>query len=587
MKLRTSFFNFSVLRKDITRFSPLWGLYTVAVLVYLLLVWAIGDSTHMRMYNLPHVLSSMAFVNLLYAGINAMMLFGDLYKSRLCNALHAMPLRREGWFLTHMVSGLLFCIVPNLLGALIGAALLGQHAYGAGLWLGLMVLEYLVFFGIGVFSAMCAGTKLGMAAIYCLINFLAVLAAWLVSTFYEPLLYGVSVDMSSIYRFSPVFILTDTPFLETEYLRYYEKTILQQIPWDSWLTLGLWAIGGIVFSGLALLLYRKRNLERAGDLITFRPAGFVFLVLYTLCVAAVLFFITSEITGPLGYLFLFIGLGVGFFTGRMLMEKRVQVFRGKNFLSFGILVAAFALTMVLSVLDPLGITRYVPRAEQVESIHISPYYGNYYTETDSCELTQEADIHEILSVHEQALDLRFTPSVPDEHVRIRYTLKNGRTVTRHYDIPFDGPARETLQEIYSRPEYVLGNRDMDLLLKRLSTIDFYPYNNDHPYIQISRAGADTELLDKFGDETVLQYPAEGSLDQSDVAVGLLKAILADCEAGKLSQHNHRDNPVGYLNMEWASSTAPLSITVYTISENTLAYLAQLQKQHDTAPTPVP
>ena len=164
---------------------------------------------------------------------------------------------------------------------------------------------------------------------------------------------------------------------------------------------------------------------------------------------------------------------------------------------------------------------------------------------------------------------------------------DGRAVTRHYDIPFDGPARETLQEIYSRPEYVLGNRNVDLLLKRLSTIDFYPYNNDHPYIQISRAGADTELLDKFGDETVLQYTVDGSLDQSEVAVGLLNAILADCEAGKLSQHNHRDNPVGYLNMEWASSTAPLSITVYTISENTLAYLAQLQEQADTAPTPVP
>ena len=31
MKSRTSFFNPAVLRKDITRFAPLWGMYLVAV----------------------------------------------------------------------------------------------------------------------------------------------------------------------------------------------------------------------------------------------------------------------------------------------------------------------------------------------------------------------------------------------------------------------------------------------------------------------------------------------------------------------------------------------------------------------------
>ena len=33
MKLRTSFFNPAVLKKDITRFAPVWGLYSVFLLL--------------------------------------------------------------------------------------------------------------------------------------------------------------------------------------------------------------------------------------------------------------------------------------------------------------------------------------------------------------------------------------------------------------------------------------------------------------------------------------------------------------------------------------------------------------------------
>ena len=62
--------------------------------------------------------------------LTAQLLFGDLYHSRLCNALHAMPVTREGWFLTHSAAGLAFYayIVPFLIstagGAVISAVLI-------------------------------------------------------------------------------------------------------------------------------------------------------------------------------------------------------------------------------------------------------------------------------------------------------------------------------------------------------------------------------------------------------------------------------------------------------------------------------
>ena len=35
----------------------------------------------------------------------ALVLFGDLDNPRMCNALHALPLRRETWFFSHAAAG--------------------------------------------------------------------------------------------------------------------------------------------------------------------------------------------------------------------------------------------------------------------------------------------------------------------------------------------------------------------------------------------------------------------------------------------------------------------------------------------------
>ena len=150
MKLKTSFFNTSVLKKDITRFAPLWGLYTVFMLLFLFLVWGENAMPAQFAREADQIMMLMGVVNCGYAGLAALLLFGDLFKARLCYAVHALPLRREGWFLTHFAAGMLFCLAPNALGAVIAGAMLGQYAFLAYVWLGLMILQYLCFFGIGV-----------------------------------------------------------------------------------------------------------------------------------------------------------------------------------------------------------------------------------------------------------------------------------------------------------------------------------------------------------------------------------------------------------------------------------------------------
>ena len=83
MKSRTSFFNPVVLRKNLTRFAPLWVLYAVAEVLALLTLDL--DSERIIANDLNYVMGPVAMFHMVYALITAACLFGDLFDSRLCN----------------------------------------------------------------------------------------------------------------------------------------------------------------------------------------------------------------------------------------------------------------------------------------------------------------------------------------------------------------------------------------------------------------------------------------------------------------------------------------------------------------------
>ena len=276
MKLRTSFFNGTVLRKDITRFAPLWALYSIFSLMVFFLTWQAEGSAARFANNVRYILQPMGIVNFVYATLCALFLFGDLFNTRMCNALHAFPMRREGWFLTHFTAGLLFSIVPNVLLAALAGALLQEYFYLALLWLAVMVLEFLFFYGAAIFAVMCAGNRLGAAAICGIFNLLAVLVCWLFMTFYHPLLYGIDLDPEPYISLSPVVGFTRFSYISTSYDNMTSTTIFEGFFWEQWQYLFIAGGIGVILLISSLLIYRKRQLENAGNFISFQPVRPIF-----------------------------------------------------------------------------------------------------------------------------------------------------------------------------------------------------------------------------------------------------------------------------------------------------------------------
>ena len=557
MKSRTSFFNGSVLRKDITRFAPAWGLYTTAMLLVSLALFT-EEEIHLAQ-TLGVTIGLFSIVNFCYALVVAALLFGDLFNSRLCNALHAMPMRREGWFLTHLTSGILFSVVPNLLVSLVLLPRLEVYWYVALIWLGGMTLTYLFFFGAAALSAMCTGNRFAMTLVYGLLNFLSILAMWIVLYLYEPLLYGIEIDRDPFVFCSPVSYLCSH---ELEFLPFVNDLLSYAYHSDinGWHYVAGIALIGVMMLALALILYRKRHLEGAGDFITVRFLSPVFLTLYTLAAGMALFLASRLFNTDYDYLFLAVGIIAGFITGEMLLKRTARVFKPATFVGMAALAAVLFGSLGLTRMDVLGIVRYVPQAETVEAVSVG-YGDEDYTTTD------EAEIRELLDIHRKFVDEdnRDAP-VWYNSIYITYRLDSGRVVARTYRMDYTTQAAMDLVPWLSKAEYVLQTDDVAGFIDRVKYVEVESY------------------ADKYYPDNAIE-PFQ-LVEREEQIQALIDAIVADCDAGRMIQDHEyydtydangvlasNDNPIGYINFHMEEGYN-LFISVWESNESTYTWLRE-------------
>lgn len=499
MKSRISLCNRTAFWKAVTRFFPVWVLYTVSLLLGLVLlsssIGTRGDAWAAQEFG--SFLQGFAVINCIYALICAQVLFGDLYTPRMCNALHSLPLRRETWFFTHVLAGCSFFLLPNILLCLLVLPLLGSYWFTAGYVLVGLTLSWIFFFGTALLSVFCAGSRFAMALVYGILQLLAALLGWVIMTLYDPLLYGVDLPVDFLSRFSPLVQIASTEHITA--LKDPLGNLYVEIQGFGYLA--LCALAGLAFGYLALVLYRRRQLESAGDFIVVKPLAPAFLLLYSLAAGTVLqsfFELFMGITTGVFY----VGIIVGFLTGQMLLLRKPNIFSRRVLLELAVFVGIMGLSLGLTRLDPLGVTRYVPQLQEVETAELSQFSG-YYGE--SYAVTDPEEIGEILEMHRAAIMDGEVREGRRTTIQLTYRLRSGKTVQREYVIAPDSRAAALLAPIFSQPE-VLFHKDLD-------SAQAYA-----DYLGVIRLYAGTDI----------------KIFQPQLTE-LLEAVLADCAEGTMTQ----------------------------------------------------
>lgn len=456
MKSKISFFNAGIFKSMLKRFWPLWTAYFAVWFMCLPLPLLVARLQGVKESAVTVVTAAMktsveaSVVSGFLMGIlAAMAVFGFLYNSRSCGMIASTPVRREAVFCSAYLAGALPVLAANLFIAVLnwlftlssgieGACIFKMNA----ILFAVNSMEFLIFFSISAFIAMLTANIVALPVLYLIFNFVFLGMEYVVRMLYGMFIFGYSDHPDCVLEFmSPLIYLFTRIGINVNI-----STGSAAVSLTNWSALLGYIIAAVVFSVTALLLYRKRRMESAGDVIAVNSLRPVFKFCVTACAAlcfGLLFFvIISTLFTSLSMSMLVLSAGliigafIGYFASEMLLKKSFHVFKGswKGFVITAVLCIVFAFVCVTDLFD---LSSQLPDIDDIEMIVCNREAGGY-------DVTERSDIEAILDVNKAIIDDRDKYEGLDDtdlentgYVSIRYKLKDGHSVYRGYTVLID------------------------------------------------------------------------------------------------------------------------------------------------------
>lgn len=491
-------FNRPLFHKNMARFWPIWALYGLAwlFLVPMSLVLKVtrhgfSDITARDTAAIVEMLPVGTLMASCFGVVCAMAVFQYLYNNRSACMIHSLPMDRNTLFVTNYLSGLTFLLLPNVCIFLITLALEALYgclnAQALCTWLLVQSGTCLFFFSFASFCAMFTGHILALPAFYAILNFLMEG----LNSFLGFVMGGVLYGMSDIALPSP---LVDwcTPVLQ---LYNASMPVRTEAGYDggSGYTSGIqqprdvavYVVVGLVLAVLGLMVYQRRHVESAGDVVSVSWVRPIFKYGVALCAGLVFGSWTAMLLGfyerdklPLSIL-VCLWAAIGYFVAEMLLRKSFRVLKSWKGAVALVLVLAFGLAALS--LDLFGYERRVPQAGDVQSVEVSGNFSSYPSDNASwfhrLEITDPAQIEKLTQLHQAIVDNRDRrDAAGDDYVdrKLTYTLKNGSTLRRNYTrVPVFKNEGEVPDSVTYAVQALLDDRDFVRLMYEFDKYDTY------------------------------------------------------------------------------------------------------------------
>ncbi len=484
MQSKTSFFNRTLFRKNLTRYWPLWGLAAFFGAQLSLALWTAAISGGFNRADMdPLSLTELYYnavcygvpiVSLVYAVLCAAAVWGYLYSARSAGFMHSLPIRREGLFFTNFLSGMVMMAIPYAVTG--GITVLFSIFFRAFDPVGVLVTVLAVagqsffFFSMATLTAFITGSSAAMPILYLIFNFLAVAVDALVSVLAHGFVFGLTSGYSGAVEFlSPVVYLVRNLSVEKEYIEIpltgfdgFRTQVTAVSLGKGWL-IAVYAAAGVLLTAIAFILCRRRRTESAGDVVAVGWMKPVFLWGVTACAALsggqaiYAMFFRDLFRGMLAYrvlpmaVCLFIAGAIGYLAAKMLLAKTLKVFDRRTGAGLAILAACCLVLCFGMKADIFGAERRVPDANEIRSASVR-LAGTYYRlqpgADDAC-LDRMTSLHRELVGHKSDILDQKDPyggravfeDVDErwhyETVSFSYELKNGRKLEREYSFYMD------------------------------------------------------------------------------------------------------------------------------------------------------
>lgn len=603
MKSKKSFFNKTIFRKNVILYWPLWAVYTVFLFCMQPgVIWVYNYNANFRMdYTMMDrvrdfisCLSMEGYILLIafFAIFYGMALYSYLYNSKSANMIHALPVDRTQLFGTNVLSGLAFLIVPQVFVAMLSTIVC--LAYGItrihylGIWLLFAMGTSIVAFSIVTFCAMFTGLLVALPAYVIIFNLLSHWVYYLVYVVVTTFGYGVNnigVLTSKLAELtSPIFCFMGYVGIYRDYAATGE---LRGLGVKGVGILCVYLIVAAVLYVLSYVIYQRRKIESAGDLITIgwvKPvfrfgAGASSGIFLGLLLRELLCAIGFGCPLPVSIVLMLVVGAIAYFAADMLIHKSFRVFKKKNWMGCGV----FSIALLVTFFGLYGVStyyeNYIPEEDSIMSARINM---GYEVQLDGEDAQAIVEIHKrILDQKAYSENYRENGGYKYEYVSIYYDMDNGEAFRRSYEIPYE----------YEATLAVL--KEIDILEQNPE--NFYRYMFGKNYDAISEFGGgwvEFQTLEKVEQDMDFEY--ENKSITQDQAEKLYQAILADVEAGTLMKYSiyrhdywqtqtdiSRYKPTqSYLMIEYKQPYEESEMTTINMSESSIGY-AQLAPAETT------
>ena len=468
MKLKTSFFNKTIFLKNVTLYWPIWTIYTLVLLISQpLTLWVYYNDGYRytpltTLQKTEYMVENMNLQTCIWmisimAIVTGMAVFNYLYNTRTANMIHSLPVDRNQLFGTNVISGLAFMVLPQIFSFLVTMFLCLANGVTRieylGLWLLIHIGISVLAFSMVTFCAFFTGRFFALPVYVIVLNGLPYLfyaiVNYVVASFAYGVEYGSIMNMELTKWFSPFVKLYEDLRIRNVYgVGGYFKdiTIL------GWEPLLIYVVMAVVLYVLAYLVYQRRQIEQAGNLITVswvRPifrwgVGTTGAFFGSICLKY-LFENIGRKFSTLVYIPVLLICGIiCYFVADMFVRKTFKVFKKKNFMYCGIFSATLLVTFMSLYIYAGYCEEYVPHEDNIISATITNNYTSVFEGEDAKQVTE---IHKTL-----VSDLDEIKRTKDSHaydyVIICYEMESGANIVRRYRVTTAGAGEEVLRKIY-------------------------------------------------------------------------------------------------------------------------------------------
>lgn len=473
MKL-TRLFNKALICNNLKRFWWVSLLYTIGLfLLSPLLVLTNMGNEYVTTIEFDNIFDGTICFLFIVPVFLAVIVFRYMQNPKSMVTVHAMPYNRLDLYVNNIISGLILLVVPILLntallsyielfvtnGILFEAGIIMKY-----LWISLLVS--ITLFSITVAVGMVTGSSIAQIIFTYIINFLPAGIIVILNFLLNGIIYGFTgVSEEGVAELAKL-----SPIVQTIFLRSRDS-------------LNEFLIPDIVLVVLALtigyFIYKYRNLEDAGEVISGKFVKPIFKYGVTICVMLVgVIYVKGifEIENPNFLVYILFAL-LGYVAAEMLLRKSFKILNSyKGFVGF---VGAFAIVVACVHFDIFGYESFVPKAQDIECFTLGSSKSNIdiyrYNGDKTGVLTSDENIERIVNLSKDIVANKEKNMKENGLISVNYLLNNGRVVSRAYRVN-ELKYKDKLQEIRQSNEYKLSK--VELFSRKAEEVDSIRISNN-------------------------------------------------------------------------------------------------------------